>query len=300
MVYVDHDTNMHTACEGDLERRAEQQSMKRRDEPAAAAPSQQLGFQQTSNTEDVGRRDCSGGDGNWSGSASRDSSRGDEHSLGPTATWAEVKDQELVQYGEVWRRGFGAMAAVYGLLRGRNWVVRPGLQFGSHFTAYQHHPALVHSNFMVLVSGPRLNNAIPTWNDLHATVRLASTVAKKLLIAYVDAEKADEDGFKGLEADMLGTEITEASTGGGEERGESRQRSQECNSSSKGGGQSGSRGCGGGRLGGGGGGCNGGSNRTSAGCSSNDGWGDVRKQEVVMFRVTKWNPERNREKRAHR
>ncbi|CAI5959344.1 unnamed protein product [Closterium sp. NIES-65] len=214
MVYVDHDTNMHTACEGDLERRAEQQSMKRRDEPAAAAPSQQLGFQQTSNTEDVGRRDCSGGDGNWSGSASRDSSRGDEHSLGPTATWAEVKDQELVQYGEVWRRGFGAMAAVYGLLRGRNWVVRPGLQFGSHFTAYQHHPALVHSNFMVLVSGPRLNNAIPTWNDLHATVRLASTVAKKLLIAYVDAEKADEDGFKGLEADMLGTEITEASTGG--------------------------------------------------------------------------------------
>ncbi|CAI5478103.1 unnamed protein product [Closterium sp. Yama58-4] len=145
MVYVDHGDNMHTMRELDSERSSEQQIKERRDEPAAAAPSQQLGFQRTSNTGDVTKRDCSGGDGNRSGSASRDSSRGDEHSLGPTATWEEVKAQELVQYGEVWRRGFGAMAAVYGQLRGRNWVVRPGLQFGSHFTAYQHHPALVHS-----------------------------------------------------------------------------------------------------------------------------------------------------------
>ncbi|CAI7816821.1 unnamed protein product [Closterium sp. NIES-54] len=271
MVYVNHHTNVHTAAtrEGVSERKAEQQSMEGREEPAEAAPSRQLVTQQTISEGDASRRDPSGEDCNWSGSARRDSSRRDGHSLEPTAAWEEVKEQELLQYGEVWRRGFGAMAAVYGQLRGRNWVVRPGLQFGSHFTAYQHHPALVHSNFMVLVNGPGLNNPIPTWNDLHATVRLASTVAKKILIAYVEEEEekeADEQSHAGLQADMLGTGITEPCIGEGWEQGERGQGRQRCNNSSNGGGdgggQSGRGGCGDG--GGGDVGCSGGGSSTSA------------------------------------
>ncbi|CAI7835299.1 unnamed protein product [Closterium sp. NIES-53] len=307
MVYVNHHTNVHTAAtrEGVSERKAEQQSMEGREEPAEAAPSRQLVTQQTISEGDASRRDPSGEDCNWSGSARRDSSRRDGHSLEPTAAWEEVKEQELLQYGEVWRRGFGAMAAVYGQLRGRNWVVRPGLQFGSHFTAYQHHPALVHSNFMVLVNGPGLNNPIPTWNDLHATVRLASTVAKKILIAYVEEEEekeADEQSHAGLQADMLGTGITEPCIGEGWEQGERGQGRQRCNNSSNGGGdgggQSGRGGCGDG--GGGDVGCSGGGSSTSAVSQSSGGRGNVRKQEVIMLRVTKWNPERNREKRTHR
>ena len=39
------------------------------------------------------------------------------------------------------------LSAVYGHLRERGWVVRPGLQYGAHFAAYRHHPELVHSRY---------------------------------------------------------------------------------------------------------------------------------------------------------
>ncbi|KAI4365405.1 hypothetical protein MLD38_021391 [Melastoma candidum] len=39
----------------------------------------------------------------------------------------------------------------YPHLRGKNWIMRPGSQYGVDFVAYRHHPALVHSEYAVLV-----------------------------------------------------------------------------------------------------------------------------------------------------
>ncbi|KAG8075608.1 hypothetical protein GUJ93_ZPchr0006g40676 [Zizania palustris] len=43
------------------------------------------------------------------------------------------------------------MYKAYSHLRLKNWVVRSGLQYGADFVAYSHHPALVHSEFVVVV-----------------------------------------------------------------------------------------------------------------------------------------------------
>ncbi|GJP80917.1 hypothetical protein CLOP_g11114 [Closterium sp. NIES-67] len=323
VVYVDRDACMETVCEGGEARDAGQQHMKRSKEPTAAASILELESQQTSDNDDTSSRDNTRRDGRRDDSSGSDISRRDtdeQHRPTAAATW-EVKEQEVVQYGEAWRRGFGAMAAVYGQLRGRNWVVRPGLQFGSHFTAYQHHPALVHSklyslfpstpllrcavyccdafffvlnSFMVLVNGSGVSNPVATWNDLHATVRLASTVAKKLLIAYVEEEGEGGENHVAPQTDMLGAGITEAGIGqvGGNEQSRRSRQSSSSSSSQR----SDSRGNGGG-------GCGGGSNGSSTGISvksqsirSREGVG---KQEVLMLKVNKWNPERNREKRTY-
>ncbi|XP_078436331.1 tRNA-splicing endonuclease subunit Sen2-1-like [Wolffia australiana] len=78
------------------------------------------------------------------------------------------------------------MYAAYAHLRSKNWVVRPGIQYGVDFVAYRHHPALVHSEYAVLVFGedglrPRLRE----WADLQGTLRVSGSVAKALLVITI-------------------------------------------------------------------------------------------------------------------
>ncbi|MQM19931.1 hypothetical protein Taro_052943, partial [Colocasia esculenta] len=84
---------------------------------------------------------------------------------------------------------FPDLYRAYSHLRSKNWVVRSGTQYGVDFVAYRHHPALVHSDYAVLVlpegdedkSSPRLR----VWSDLQCTLRVAGSVAKTLLVLSI-------------------------------------------------------------------------------------------------------------------
>ena len=43
------------------------------------------------------------------------------------------------------------MYKAYSLLRSKKWVVRSGLRYGADFVAHRDHPAIVHSEFAVVV-----------------------------------------------------------------------------------------------------------------------------------------------------
>ncbi|KAL0390146.1 UNVERIFIED_CONTAM: tRNA-splicing endonuclease subunit Sen2-1 [Sesamum calycinum] len=63
-----------------------------------------------------------------------------------------------------------------------------GSQYGVDFVAYRHHPALVHSEYAVLVlsdeEGDR-SARLRVWSDFHCTLRLCGSVAKTLLVLHV-------------------------------------------------------------------------------------------------------------------
>ncbi|GJN39406.1 hypothetical protein PR202_gb28521 [Eleusine coracana subsp. coracana] len=66
-------------------------------------------------------------------------------------------DRKQMDEGELWghlssiSESFPEMYMAYQHLRLKNWVVRSGLQYGADFVAYRHHPALIHSEFTVIV-----------------------------------------------------------------------------------------------------------------------------------------------------
>ncbi|KAG4113448.1 hypothetical protein ERO13_D13G224600v2 [Gossypium hirsutum] len=78
----------------------------------------------------------------------------------------------------------------YSHLRYKNWVVRSGLQYGADFIAYRHLPALIHSEYAVLALSKgdnELNGRLRVWSNVHCTVRLCGSVAKTLLVLFVDS-----------------------------------------------------------------------------------------------------------------
>ncbi|KAK6235367.1 hypothetical protein QUC31_019111 [Theobroma cacao] len=98
-------------------------------------------------------------------------------------------NEELWEYMKSKKAVFPVFYMAYSHLRHKNWVVRPGLQYGVDFVAYRHHPALVHSEYAVLVLSEGdndLNGRLRVWSDIHGTVRLCGSVAKTLLIVNVN------------------------------------------------------------------------------------------------------------------
>ncbi|WVZ82709.1 hypothetical protein U9M48_029941, partial [Paspalum notatum var. saurae] len=85
---------------------------------------------------------------------------------------------------------FPGMYKAYEHLRLKNWVVRSGLQYGADFVAYRHHPALVHSEFAVIVVledevfGTRCGR-MKVWSDLLCALRASGSVAKTLLVLTI-------------------------------------------------------------------------------------------------------------------
>ncbi|GMN24577.1 hypothetical protein TIFTF001_000628 [Ficus carica] len=61
-----------------------------------------------------------------------------------------------------------------------------GVRFGVDFVAYRHHPALVHSEFTMLVLSGGNYHRLRVWSDVHCTAhctaRLCSGVVKTLLV----------------------------------------------------------------------------------------------------------------------
>ncbi|XP_072986966.1 probable tRNA-splicing endonuclease subunit Sen2 [Typha latifolia] len=96
-----------------------------------------------------------------------------------------MNDPELWKYIASKNPAFPEHYKAYAHLRRKNWVMRPGTQYGVDFVAYRHHPALVHSEYAVIVvaegngnqNGARLN----IWSDVQCSVRVCGSVAKTLL-----------------------------------------------------------------------------------------------------------------------
>ncbi|KAH9324544.1 hypothetical protein KI387_004722, partial [Taxus chinensis] len=91
--------------------------------------------------------------------------------LGHDEAWRYMKERE---------KTFVLHYKAYSHLRAKNWVVRSGLQYGADFVAYRHHPALVHSEYAVIVSSEADDRQarLTTWSDWQSMLRLCGSVAK--------------------------------------------------------------------------------------------------------------------------
>ncbi|KAK6935995.1 tRNA intron endonuclease, catalytic domain-like [Dillenia turbinata] len=61
--------------------------------------------------------------------------------------------------------------------RSKNWVVRPGLQYGGNFVAHRHHPSFVHPEYVVLVS-------LEENGDANGRLRRPSSNSSSSLLAH--------------------------------------------------------------------------------------------------------------------
>nr|BAK05284.1 predicted protein [Hordeum vulgare subsp. vulgare] len=114
----------------------------------------------------------------------------------------ESASKELMSQGELWdhlcsaSESFPEMYKAYSHLRSKNWVVRSGLQYGTDFVAYRHHPALVHSEFAVVVVpegvefGGRCGR-LNVWSDLLCALRASGSVAKTLLVLTISSSNCE-------------------------------------------------------------------------------------------------------------
>nr|XP_011458524.1 PREDICTED: uncharacterized protein LOC101291404 isoform X2 [Fragaria vesca subsp. vesca] len=99
-------------------------------------------------------------------------------------------DSQLWQCLESRRALFPYLYKAYSHLRMKNWVVRSGVKYGVDFVAYCHHPALVHSEYAVMVLSEEDsdgNMRLREWLDIHRTTRLCGGVAKTLLVLYISS-----------------------------------------------------------------------------------------------------------------
>ncbi|MBA0574563.1 hypothetical protein Golob_001755 [Gossypium lobatum] len=99
-------------------------------------------------------------------------------------------NKELWEYSKSEKPASPISYKAYSHLRHKNWVVRSGLQYGVDFIAYRHLPALIHSEYAVLVLSKgdnELNGRLRVWSDVHCTVRLCGSAAKTLLVLFVDS-----------------------------------------------------------------------------------------------------------------
>ncbi|KAK7396273.1 hypothetical protein VNO78_17158 [Psophocarpus tetragonolobus] len=100
------------------------------------------------------------------------------------------QNEELWNYMKSQKEAFPYFYKAYSHLRLKNWVVRSGAQYGVDFVVYRHHPGRVHSEYGVLVLSDEddkdLNGRLEVWSDFHCTTRLLGSVAKFLLVLYVN------------------------------------------------------------------------------------------------------------------
>ncbi|KAG7564586.1 tRNA intron endonuclease catalytic domain-like [Arabidopsis suecica] len=91
------------------------------------------------------------------------------------------------------KTNFAISYKAYSHLRSKNWIVRSGLQYGVDFVVYRHHPSLVHSEYAVLVQFICGNDRLKVWSDIHCSVRLTGSVAKTLLVLYINGNVNTEN-----------------------------------------------------------------------------------------------------------
>ncbi|CAN1771915.1 tRNA-splicing endonuclease subunit Sen2-2 [Linum perenne] len=110
--------------------------------------------------------------------------------------------EELWQYMKSKVPNFPDFYKTYSHLRSKNWVVRPGSQYGVDFVAYRHHPSLVHSEHGVIVLSEGeglINGRMIVWSDLYCTIRLCGSVAKTLLVIQVNKNGVGDNSAAALD-----------------------------------------------------------------------------------------------------
>ncbi|XP_010931834.1 probable tRNA-splicing endonuclease subunit Sen2 isoform X2 [Elaeis guineensis] len=114
-----------------------------------------------------------------------------------------MSEMELWDHFRSNREAFPEFYKAYFHLRSKNWVVRSGIQYGVDYVAYRHHPALVHSEYAVLVvadgDGDASSGRLRVWSDLHCTLRVCGSVAKTLLVLTVRRYGSDRNSLNCLE-----------------------------------------------------------------------------------------------------
>lgn len=114
----------------------------------------------------------------------------------------EKSHAELWHYMSLKVGIFPELCKSYSHMRMRNWVVRAGSQYGVDYVAYCRHPALVHSEYTVLVLSDRngsSNGRLRLWSNLYCTIRLSGGVAKTLLVLHVEDNGSEPDSPTCLE-----------------------------------------------------------------------------------------------------
>ncbi|KAH0667070.1 hypothetical protein KY285_028276 [Solanum tuberosum] len=105
----------------------------------------------------------------------------------------ELNNDELWKHMTSKKETFPILFKAFSHLRSKNWVTRSGSQYGVDFVAYRHHPALVHSEYAVLVLSAQdgsANGRLGVWSDFHCTLRLCGSVAKTLLILNIEQQQS--------------------------------------------------------------------------------------------------------------
>lgn len=97
-----------------------------------------------------------------------------------------LNDEALWLYMQSKKATFPDFYKAYSHLRIKNWVVKLGNRYGVDFVAYRHHPALVHSEFAVLVLAEGDGWRLKMWSDIHCTTRLCGGVVKTLLVLNIN------------------------------------------------------------------------------------------------------------------
>jgi len=98
------------------------------------------------------------------------------------STQRVMSTDDLLRIGQDLSEEFRDRFLVYCNLRGRGFVVRPGLKFGTDFAVYVHGPGIDHAPFLVHVI-PQRKGVRPL--DIVRAGRLATTVRKKFIVATV-------------------------------------------------------------------------------------------------------------------
>lgn len=107
-----------------------------------------------------------------------------------------LNELELWNHMKLKKAAFPELYKAYAHLRRKNWVVRAGAQYGVDYVAYRHHPALVHSDYAVLVlqdgdDNVQKNARLRAWSDLQCSLRVSGSVAKTLLVLFVSRNGSD-------------------------------------------------------------------------------------------------------------
>ncbi|KAJ4748400.1 tRNA-splicing endonuclease [Rhynchospora pubera] len=107
-----------------------------------------------------------------------------------------IDNAKLIDVNDLWNfmrsrsELFPIYYRAYVHLRSKNWIVKLGTKNGVDYVVYRHHPALVHSEYAVIVDrendkGEKEGKRMRIWSDLHCAVRACNGVAKAVLLLNV-------------------------------------------------------------------------------------------------------------------
>ncbi|MEM2897322.1 MAG: tRNA-intron lyase [Candidatus Bathyarchaeia archaeon] len=98
-------------------------------------------------------------------------------------TKKEINKAKILKLAEKTYKGFRKAYSVYKDLRGKGYVVTPGIKFGADFAVYEHGPGIDHAPFIISVKSKK--ESMGTFDIVRAG-RLATTVRKQFIVAIPD------------------------------------------------------------------------------------------------------------------